>query len=106
MSNTITPVSRDDTRIAIDTVLLERRHQLDKWGEQRHGWPEWLSILTEEVGELAERCNELRWHLPDTSADRRSVYGDAYDEASHVAAVAVSIMEHLLEEITDEEASR
>jgi len=34
-------------------VRIERTRQDDKWGEQNHNPQVWLSILMEEVGELA-----------------------------------------------------
>lgn len=41
-----------------DDVLQERKLQDTKWGVQNHTPLEWLSILTEEVGELAKEVNE------------------------------------------------
>ncbi|SEB15903.1 hypothetical protein SAMN05421743_12160 [Thalassobacillus cyri] len=39
---------------AIEDLNKERRRQDKKWGVQRHPYPYWLAILTEEVGEVAQ----------------------------------------------------
>lgn len=38
----------------INAIAKERARQKEKWGEQNHDDFIWLSILTEEVGELAQ----------------------------------------------------
>lgn len=61
------------------------------WGTQQgNTLPEWMTILTEEVGELAEQC--LRVHFYD-KANR-----ELKEEAIQVAAVVFSILEHLDED--------
>ena len=72
-------------------IVDERDRQDDKWGLQDHDLPTWLTILTEEVGELAAAmlCHrfgnddhpELNWRK----------------EAIQVAAVALSITEQYKE---------
>jgi NTP pyrophosphatase (non-canonical NTP hydrolase) len=37
----------------LQAVIMERVKQDSKWGEQNHTDYEWLSVLTEEVGEVA-----------------------------------------------------
>lgn len=59
----------------------ERNRQLDKWGDQRHTHEHWLSILTEEVGELAKALNE--------DGSKEEILG----ELIQVAAVAVAWLE-------------
>ena len=77
---------------AIQRVLKERDRQDAKWGYPQDNTPfEWLSILTEEVGELAEALNNA---LLGGDGDLEH----AMVEAVQVAAVAVSIVEHLMEE--------
>lgn len=75
---------------AVHAVVQERHRQEEKWGVQRHSWPEWITILTEEVGEAAqEACNE---HFHD--------HGDLSrmkEELVQVAAVAVAMVEHIEE---------
>ena len=61
-------------------IKAERERQDAKWGEQNHGDFKWLSILVEEVGEVAKAI------LEDNSAE-------GVKELSHVAAVSVAWME-------------
>lgn len=70
-------------------ILAERVRQDMKWGEQSHQSMEWLAILTEEVGELAQAVNEQRWRArPDTLHELRL-------ELVQVAAVAAAWLECL-----------
>lgn len=70
----------------IARVLDERDRQDKKWGTidnfDNRSPHEWMTILTEEVGELAEAFLER---------DQEN----AIEEATHVAAVAVGILESL-----------
>jgi hypothetical protein len=83
---------------AIRDVLAERRRQDAKWGEQNHDPQTYLSILVEEVGELAREANDLRWLV---GRDAQEVCYDVhsarlYIEAVQTAAVALAIVECLL----------
>jgi NTP pyrophosphatase (non-canonical NTP hydrolase) len=70
----------------------ERQRQDQKWGVQRHPYPVWLMILTEEVGEVAEAMQkEYGW-------GKASDADDLYKELIHVAAVALAIAEQVKEE--------
>lgn len=72
---------------AIDLVKKERERQDKKWGYPHHHHPmAWLSILMEEVGELAEAINEN--HFNNGSPDK------IIKEATHVSAVALAMIEH------------
>lgn len=80
------------TEAALNRVRKERCRQNLLWGEQSDNHPyEWMSILGEEYGELCEAVNE--------TFSRRGVHPQkgGYDkiikEATHVAAVAVAIIE-------------
>jgi len=42
----------------LDEVLDERKSQHFKWGEQTHSPESWLTVLVEEVGEVAHAINE------------------------------------------------
>ena len=47
----------DDTDLSVydmDKLLMEDQRQVKKWGVQRHDPFIWMTILTEEVGELAQ----------------------------------------------------
>lgn len=80
---------------AIALVHSERQKQIAKWGPQdTNEWPEWLSILMEEVGELAEAINET-WFRNATHPERGGIE-NIRKEAVQVAAVAVSIIEATL----------
>ncbi len=79
------------TEQVLRDVGLERQRQDKKWGFPQHNTPfEWVSILTEEVGELAMAMNDA-YLGKQPSKDLTSVLY----EAIQVAAVAVSIVEHL-----------
>ncbi len=79
---------------AVEMVKSERLRQNDKWGFPQHNTPfEWISILTEEVGELAQAVNDA--YFGEGSVEDRA---KVIDEAVHVSAVALSIVEHMQEE--------
>lgn len=71
-----------------DAIAAERRRQDELWGPQRHDWPVWSAILTEETGEVAEAA--LRAHFGmDVDLDHLR------EELVQVAAVAVHIIERI-----------
>ena len=71
-----------------DDILAERLRQDEMWGPQRHEWPIWSAILTEEVGEVAEACLRAHWGM-DADLDHLR------EELIQVAAVAVHILERI-----------
>ena len=71
----------------LQDVLEERYRQDVKWGEQNHDPITYLSILMEEVGELAQAALHARFGGPKAAALR--------EEALHTAAVALAIVECL-----------
>lgn len=74
------------------SVAEERRRQNEKWGIQRHDYSVWLTILVEEVGEVAQAIQSTKdW---GKSSDKDDLYG----ELIQVAAVASAIAEQVLEE--------
>ncbi len=79
---------------AIDLVIAERKRQNEKWGYPQNNTPfEWVSILTEEVGELAQATNDaFMGQIKSNQTDK------IVREAIQVAAVAVAIIEHLSKE--------
>ena len=80
-----------NTEQVLELVREERRRQDKKWGYPQKNTPfEWISILTEEVGELAQATNDAFMGGKGTG-DPDKVRA----EAVQVAAVAVSILEHL-----------
>lgn len=80
---------------ALTLVDTERNRQNAKWGDQSGNHPfEWMSILGEEYGELCEAVNETCFQNginPEKGGTEKII-----KEASHVAAVAVAIMEAAL----------
>ena len=72
---------------ALKDIPKERARQEQKWGEQNHDPFTYLTILTEEVGELAQAALHLRYGGHAGSKLR--------EEAIHTAAVAVAIIECL-----------
>jgi hypothetical protein len=73
-------------------IIVERRRQDDKWGKQQHPLPVWLTILTEEVGELAAAIMGHQFGNDDhPELDWRK-------EAIQVAAVALAMVESTPEE--------
>jgi NTP pyrophosphatase (non-canonical NTP hydrolase) len=77
---------------AMAAILAERERQTTRWGVQRHSWPEWLTILTEEVGEAATAANEAHWKSGFDGEDRLT---PLREELVQVAAVAVAMIEHI-----------
>jgi NTP pyrophosphatase (non-canonical NTP hydrolase) len=78
---------------AVELAVDERLRQNEKWGDQSGNHPfEWMSILMEEVGELAEAVNETCFSSPHMKPGRGG--RDAIlREAVQVAAVALAIAE-------------
>ncbi|ARK32154.1 MazG nucleotide pyrophosphohydrolase domain-containing protein [Halalkalibacter krulwichiae] len=80
------------TAHVLHDVNEERIRQNEKWGLQRHQHGVWLSILVEEVGEVAEAIQKGMVSEKETDAH------DLYNELIQVAAVAVAIAEQVKEE--------
>jgi NTP pyrophosphatase (non-canonical NTP hydrolase) len=77
---------------ALLAVEKERFRQNAIWGRQRHSYGDWLKILVEEVGEVAQAMQ-----IGDVSY-KNSDSDDLYKELIQVAAVAVAIAEQVEEE--------
>ena len=74
-----------------DEIQQERERQVNKWGVQNHKPIEYLSILMEEVGEVAREALENHFtdfYPPHTLDNYRK-------ELIQVAAVAVAMIESL-----------
>lgn len=76
-------------------IVAERENQHRIWGLQRHSWPEWISILAEEVGEAAERANKIADFDQTIFANLGGGTDELRKELIHVAAVAVAMIEHI-----------
>jgi|SRR5690625_1366797 len=75
---------------AINDISRERDRQLHSWGEQHLGYPVWLTILVEEVGEVAQAMQKGSQAYKQSDAD------DLYKELIQVAAVATAIAEQVI----------
>lgn len=77
---------------AIRAIETERNKQDAAWGIGCHSLPEWLTILTEEVGELAAAILGERFGNDD------HIELDWQKECIQVAAVAVRMLEQAEDE--------
>ena len=73
--------------VALRDINSERQRQGARWGEQSHTPGEWLAVLTEEVGEVAQEV--LRHRFSGTGLDKYR------SELVQVAAVAAAAIECL-----------
>jgi hypothetical protein len=80
-----------DFNDALNAVVDERIRQELRWGIQRHSWPEWTCILTEEFGEAAQMANQLLWANGATAIQLATLR----EELVQSAAVIVAMIEHL-----------
>lgn len=79
------------TMVVLNDVEKERARQNELWGVQRHDYGTWLTILIEEVGEVAQAMQAAKGWGKKTDAN------NLYTELIHVAAVAVAIAEQVKE---------
>lgn len=79
------------TTNAIEKVAIERKRQIELWGNETHDPFEWVAILGEEYGELCQAINET--YLLGQRYPERGGVGNIIKEATHVAAVALAIIE-------------
>lgn len=94
--------SREEaTHDALVDVAEERRRQHAQWGTQRHDWPVWITVLSEEVGELAQEVLRRREdeRLGREEQIRITILGEMRAEAVQAAAVLVAMIEHIDEEL-------
>lgn len=80
---------------ALRAVLRERAIQDEAWGEQNRDPQTYLSILVEEVGEIAREANDLCW-CQANGIGRDDIRARLYEEAVQTAAVALAIVECLI----------
>ena len=69
----------------IEQVIAERGRQDEKWGEQNHDFPMYLTILMEEIGEASQAWLEWHFHKGDQEAFLKEII--------QMAAVALAIVE-------------
>ncbi len=82
-----TMTDRQLSALEILTAKVERegQRQVDKWGIQRRTPFEWMTYLTEEVGELAQAVSEAEYRNGDDN--------DVVREAIQAATLALKIAE-------------
>lgn len=88
-------------KTVIERVQDERKRQDQKWGEQNHNAVEWVSILTEEVGEAAKEAVDFHF-ANNTAANEPADYDAQYQrverlkmELIQAAAVAIQAVESI-----------
>ena len=69
----------------IKKIINENIKQLNKWGIQTHSAFEWLTYVTEEVGELAKAISEYEY--------RDGTKEEIIKEAIQVATLSLKIAE-------------
>lgn len=86
----------------LNMVKSERQRQNEKWGIQDHNAVEWISILTEEVGEASKEAvdfhfsnGEVNPHLKAGKTLQRQRIENLRKELIQVAAVAVQAVESI-----------
>lgn len=80
-----TDLKLDNIHSLIPLVDVENRHQIQKWGVQTHSAFEWMTYLTEEVGELAKAISEYEY--------RNGEKEEIVKEAIQVITLALKIAE-------------
>jgi NTP pyrophosphatase (non-canonical NTP hydrolase) len=77
----------------IKKIIAERKRQDDKWGKQRHQFnSQWMTILTEEVGEVAECVCKTEVSPVNKRVVKRQLK-NMEKELIQVAAVAICWLE-------------
>ena len=81
----------------IKDILAERARQEILWGNQTHTLTQWLSILVEEIGEVANEINEMNsTKEPKKKLEHLKNYRT---ELVQVAAVALQMIEKVDEAV-------
>lgn len=83
------------TELTLTAIQAESMSQDLKWGEQNHEPEVWLSILVEEVGELAQAMLAARFDSKRSVKMHDSHHVSMETEAIQVAAVAAHFIEYL-----------
>lgn len=95
-SGQIRPRPAYDRAAILRDIAAERQRQTAQWGEPRHDFPVWLTVLIEEVGEVSRAILGVReasaLGFDDVQADW---FTDLRGELVQVAAVAVAMIERV-----------
>lgn len=95
-------LSRTDSgQKARGDIDAERDEQDVMWGDQTHDPAYWLAILGKQVGQLGTEVLNFKWAAPEAKSTDRM-----YREATQVAAVALAMMEAIIDgRLSDEVTS-
>ena len=77
----------------LDDILIERMHQDQKWGRQRHHGHVWMTILGEEYGEACAAMLECDRAIQDNVFFKAVAH--YREELVQVAATALAALECL-----------
>jgi len=91
-------ITRGKALLIVDN---ERDRQDEQWGEQNHAQQAWVGILGEEFGEYCQAVNET--YLNNADKHHEGGQENIMKELTHIAAVAVQIMECLMRNKGDEQ---
>jgi NTP pyrophosphatase (non-canonical NTP hydrolase) len=83
-------MSRADMRLALQRIEEARNDQWAKWGPQDHDLPVWMTILSEEVGEVAK---EILGYRSISHINGKDFLVNITHELAQTAAVCVAMME-------------
>jgi hypothetical protein len=86
--------ARQRTEEALHEVWKERDAQYRKWGLQYHQPAQWITLMSEELGEAAKEAAHLTWDRPDWPNDFDRVR-KMRAELIQLAALAVACWEQL-----------
>lgn len=85
------------------SVRDERDRQDEMWGVQIHDPAYWLAIMGKQTGQLGDAVLKYKWAAVAAKDMQEQLM---YEEAAQVAAVAVALMEAILnEQLSDEVTS-
>lgn len=87
-NDVLSAAKRLDT-YALEDVFEEKDRQVAKWGEQNHNPYIYLTILVEEVGEIAQAILQTQFGGP------KGGFANIRKEAVHACAVALAAIECL-----------
>lgn len=88
------PTDHGLMEFVLNQIVGERRKQDAKWGQQNHAPVWWLSIATEELGEVAQAINKMEW---ESDAEEKAKWLNCIkDEFVQLAAVCEAAIECLI----------
>lgn len=80
---------------AIHAIIKERNAQIEKWGAIYHSPIEYISLLSEELGEASRHAHELHWNGKYYNVDESEKKEMMLKELTQLAALCVAAMESI-----------